>query len=269
MSNLIQLRRDTEANWTANNPILAAGELALTTDTDPPKLKVGDGTNNWSTLTYITGTGGGGGGVTSVGLSSSDLSVSGSPITTSGTITANLVTQGGVSADTYGDADNVAQVTVNNKGIITGISEVAINKQYDFVIPFQAVASGNLTLTNQAVAAQFLGNSNRNITLVDLSNINQVRLVARVVTASASVNSPRLKVMYKTGAFSTTVGDYSNIAASGEAAAALTPVGVTDSGWVDIADLAKVDNVYLTIQQIGGDAAADPAVGLVTVRFRS
>ena len=59
MANKIQIRRDTEANWTSNNPILAAGELALSTDTDPPKLKVGDGTNNWTTLTYITGEGGG------------------------------------------------------------------------------------------------------------------------------------------------------------------------------------------------------------------
>lgn len=126
MSNLIQLRRDTEANWTANNPILAAGELALTTDTDPPKLKVGDGTNNWSTLTYITGTGGGGG-VTSVGLSSSDLSVSGSPVTSSGTITANLVTQGGVTPGAYGDANTVAQVTVNSKGIVTAVSNVDID----------------------------------------------------------------------------------------------------------------------------------------------
>lgn len=51
MATLIQIRRDTEANWTSNNPVLASGELALSTDQD--KIKVGDGSSAWSTLSYI------------------------------------------------------------------------------------------------------------------------------------------------------------------------------------------------------------------------
>jgi hypothetical protein len=48
--NQIQLRRDTAANWTSVNPILAAGEVGFETDT---KLnKVGDGTTAWATLGY-------------------------------------------------------------------------------------------------------------------------------------------------------------------------------------------------------------------------
>jgi len=50
--------------------------------------------------------------VTSVGLSSSDFSVTGSPVTTSGVIVANLRTSG-ITAGTY------SAVTVNNKGIVT------------------------------------------------------------------------------------------------------------------------------------------------------
>jgi len=46
----IQMRRDTAANWASANPILASGELALETDTG--KFKVGNGTSNWSSLTY-------------------------------------------------------------------------------------------------------------------------------------------------------------------------------------------------------------------------
>lgn len=61
---------------------------------------------------------GGIGTVTSVGLSSTDLTVSGSPVTTSGTITLNLAVQGGLVPGTYANAD----VTVNSKGIITSIS---------------------------------------------------------------------------------------------------------------------------------------------------
>lgn len=50
--------------------------------------------------------------VTSVGITSSDFSISGGPITSSGNITANLNTSG-VSAGTY------EKVTVNSKGIVT------------------------------------------------------------------------------------------------------------------------------------------------------
>ena len=53
MTTRIKLRRDTAANWTANNPILAAGEPGLETDTG--KTKYGDGTTAWTGLGYATG----------------------------------------------------------------------------------------------------------------------------------------------------------------------------------------------------------------------
>jgi hypothetical protein len=50
MAVTIQFRRDTAANWTSANPTLAQGELGLEYDTG--KFKVGNGSNNWSTLSY-------------------------------------------------------------------------------------------------------------------------------------------------------------------------------------------------------------------------
>lgn len=41
-------RRDTAANWTSTNPILAAGELGF--DTTNKVLKIGDGTTAWNSL---------------------------------------------------------------------------------------------------------------------------------------------------------------------------------------------------------------------------
>lgn len=49
----IQVRRDTAANWTATNPVLAVGEPGLETDTG--KVKYGDGVRNWATLDYSSG----------------------------------------------------------------------------------------------------------------------------------------------------------------------------------------------------------------------
>lgn len=47
---IIQLRRDTAANWTTTNPTLADGEIGYETDTR--NFKVGNGTTAWTTLGY-------------------------------------------------------------------------------------------------------------------------------------------------------------------------------------------------------------------------
>jgi hypothetical protein len=46
----IQLRNDTAANWTANNPVLALAEMGVETDTD--KFKLGNGSTAWNSLAY-------------------------------------------------------------------------------------------------------------------------------------------------------------------------------------------------------------------------
>ena len=45
----IQLRRDTAANWTSNNPVLRQGEIGIETDTY--QMKVGNGTSTWTHIT--------------------------------------------------------------------------------------------------------------------------------------------------------------------------------------------------------------------------
>lgn len=52
MAVTIQLKRDTAANWSTNNPVLAVGEVGIVTDT--LKSKVGNGTDNWDTLEYLS-----------------------------------------------------------------------------------------------------------------------------------------------------------------------------------------------------------------------
>lgn len=46
----IQQRRGIASNWTASNPILAAGEFAVETDTQ--KFKIGNGSTAWNSLAY-------------------------------------------------------------------------------------------------------------------------------------------------------------------------------------------------------------------------
>jgi len=47
----LQLRRDSAADWTANDPVLAEGELGLELDTD--QVKMGDGVTPWTGLPYF------------------------------------------------------------------------------------------------------------------------------------------------------------------------------------------------------------------------
>lgn len=48
----IQMRRDTAALWTSNNPTLSSGEIGYETDNN--RFKIGDGITNWNSLSYYT-----------------------------------------------------------------------------------------------------------------------------------------------------------------------------------------------------------------------
>jgi len=98
---------------------------------------------------------GGTGSVTSVGLASTDFSVSGSPITTSGTFTANLNTSG-ISAGTYNSA------TYNSKGIATAggslvISAPSAGNSFTSGTAFQPNSSGSCFLSVQSTLSGIVG----------------------------------------------------------------------------------------------------------------
>lgn len=133
------------------------------------------------------------------------------------------------------------------------------------IINFHGDASGNLVLTNQANAEQFLANTPRSITRLDLSPYSQVRLVTRVISASSSINNPRIYLEYHTS-FSTTVGDYSDIGDS-LVSTGLTAAGLIDTGWIDLVASAQ-DDVVIALLQNGGNAASDPQLGPIMVQFR-
>jgi hypothetical protein len=56
MATRIKLRRDTNANWGTNNPILQSGEIGIVIDsaTDSEKLKIGDDVTPWNDLSFFS-----------------------------------------------------------------------------------------------------------------------------------------------------------------------------------------------------------------------
>lgn len=156
---LIKVRRDTAANWTAANPTLEAGEAGYETNTG--KIKYGDGATAWNSLGYlsaaatslaytdITGVptdtflgrdtaGTGAAEAMSVATAKTLLGLTGTnsgdqTITLTGDITGSgtgsfATTLATVNANTgtFGGAATVAQISVNGKGLITGVTAVGI-----------------------------------------------------------------------------------------------------------------------------------------------
>lgn len=90
----ILIRRDTAANWTASNPTLGAGELGGETDTG--KLKIGNGSTAWNSLSYqagVTSVNGNTGIVTGL-ATTNNASFTGTFSAPTGTITSTMLADG-------------------------------------------------------------------------------------------------------------------------------------------------------------------------------
>lgn len=89
----IQVRRGTAAQWTSTNPILAAGEMGVETDSN--LFKFGNGTSTWTALSYANNSD------VSIGEISQDA-------------INNALSLGAGLTKTYNDGTNTIQITVDS-----------------------------------------------------------------------------------------------------------------------------------------------------------
>jgi len=119
----IQSRHDTAANWTTDNPTLAAGELGLETDTN--RIKFGDGTTAWTSLPYV-GAGG--------NFKYARCALSASQ-------TANLAVNDHIQWDTVESGSLSGLQT--GAGQANGIFTLAANKTYKISVNLRVAFTGN------------------------------------------------------------------------------------------------------------------------------
>lgn len=140
MATRIKLRRDTAANWTSANPILALGEPGLETDTR--KVKYGDGSTAWNSLQYAAGGTGGTG--TDYTLPTATGSVLGG-IKVGARLT---ITDGVLSADVQGGGGNYTLPTAT--GSVLGGIKIGAGLSIDGNgVVTSTGSTGNWTFTGQ------------------------------------------------------------------------------------------------------------------------
>jgi hypothetical protein len=141
----IQLRNGSAADWSSANPTLALGEIGVENDTI--KFKIGTGSVAWNSLGYAAvGT------VSSVAASvPSFLSVSGSPITTTGTLaisysgTALPIANGGTGQTTASAAFNALSPITTAGDLILGNGSNSATRL--------AIGANNYVLTSNGTTA--------------------------------------------------------------------------------------------------------------------
>lgn len=156
----IKFRRDTSANWTSVNPIPAQGEPCYETDTG--KLKIGNGSDNYVALPYVSDGGGSSGDLpiataTTLGGIKVGNNLS---ITEDGTLSANAGTTGTTD---YTQLENKPQInsveltgnkTLDDLGIqakgnyLTALPDNAVTTDATQTISGDKTFTGDITTTN-------------------------------------------------------------------------------------------------------------------------
>jgi hypothetical protein len=208
MATKIQVRRDTAANWTANNPTLSDGEIGFETDTG--KFKIGKSNTAWISLQY-----------------------------------AQVAGDDGLSYDIYPTVDSNGLVPPSNSGITMNNTSIGATysiygadtlfKAGDWIKAVYVDRSGSIGTANTIYPDVFVEGYIWEITKYPESNYNEYRFAATKINGGSQEGNtigewttgllPEPKATYEFPAFIYPVGDS---LAGVRTAPPLRPVSVGD-----------------------------------------
>lgn len=136
--------------------------------------------------------------------------------------------------------------------------------KYQLIVPLVSDGAG-ITWTNQPSAVTFFGGSHRWATRVDLRGYSDCRLVVNKQGTAGQAGSV-VRLRYRS-AFDTNAANWLTIGESEVQVGIAVQNAVLDSGWIKLVKAAEND-VYITLDGVGGNATLDPAFGCIYAQFR-
>jgi hypothetical protein len=262
MATRMQQRRGTAAQWTAANPILAAGEIGFETDT--VKFKVGNGSSAWASLKYFTDAESILGGLSGIDLPATldtlnELAAAmGDNPAFLTTIATNLSNHATDTTDIHGitnTADLVTTTILSNHNTDTsnvhGITDTLV----------LATLSGTQTLTNKTLVTP-LGIVKGDVGLGSVDNTSDLDKAVSTATQTALDLKANLASPTFTGTVTLPAGTITS--------------GMIADGTIATADIAqeavttgKIADAAITAIKIATGAVSQDAVGLGNVNNTS
>jgi Major tropism determinant N-terminal domain len=203
MPAVIQVKRGTASSWTSANTVLAAGEIGFETDTK--KMKVGDGSTAWNSLSYTVTDGDISGVTAGTGLSGGG---------TSGSVTVSLDTTSQYvvpSQSTHSGKYLTTNGTTSSWGTIDLSSYAPANLQFNAQVgttyTFALTDKDKMVTANNASSQTYTIPPNSSVAFPDGSQINIIQIGAgqvtfaqgsgvTIVSTGASAAAPKLRAQY-------------------------------------------------------------------------
>jgi hypothetical protein len=238
----IQVRRGTASQWTSVNPILAAGEMGVESDTN--LFKFGNGTSTWTALAYANNSD------VAIGEISQDA-------------INNALSLGAGLTKTYNDGANTITISVDSDVIAlksyvdNAVSGLANTVDTDYIpVSDRGVANGVASLNSSALIPDNQINNQFWATKLDIASLSsglQIKLSVRATSTSNLAVTRTAGTADASGGNG--VGEYLTASANG----ALVIDGVTlnagDRVLLKDQTDAKQNGIY-TVTNIGGSSAA-------------
>lgn len=174
----IQLRRDTLANFTSVNPVLAEGEMAYETDTK--KFKIGDGTTTYTSLDYQ---GGGGTTITKGESTYTTLALGDNLVVTDGVVNANLDEIGSELGDLSSRVTTTEAEIAHKQDVLTAGNGISIVQKYANELE-KVYYDGNGNVLSDVSNYEVKYGQNNNLFVYDNLNLsNKFEFSVRVPTS--------------------------------------------------------------------------------------